>query len=154
MSHHRREYYRLSQSNDLGGLVVQLNNLFGHLVDRLDEMSGDRGTPEINSNLILNGSLRLGYVSVGNNYATVENDCILGVNTSLVAITITVSIITIAAGHLLFIKDVGGNVSTNAITIQTEGKATIDGQDSIDIFENYKSRILFCDGSNWFTLGG
>ena len=152
--YHGKEYYRLSQIAELPQLVTQLNNLFEHLVDRLDEMIGLRGDAEIDGSLKLGGSIGPTYVAKENSYTTVADDCIILVDTDLAAPTITLSLVSLISQNIVIVKDSSGNAHVNAITIATEGKATIDEQNSVDIFESYKSRILYCNGSNWFTFGG
>jgi len=53
------------------------------------------------------------------------------------------------SGNNLFIKDAGGNASTNKIRIAPES-GTIDGAASVIINSNYGAIEIYSDDSNWF----
>jgi hypothetical protein len=54
------------------------------------------------------------------------------------------------AGRTIHIKDAGGNAATNNITVDTGGSETIDGSATLVLNQDYMSRALYSDGSNWF----
>lgn len=44
--------------------------------------------------------------------------------------------------------------SSDTVTIDGNGAETINGSATLDLTDQYDSRILVCDGSEWYTLGG
>lgn len=50
-----KSQYLIINPGDLGDLANQLNRVLAQIGDRLDQISGDRGTPEFNSDVDLKG---------------------------------------------------------------------------------------------------
>ena len=63
---------------------------------------------------------------------------------------VTVTLATVSSNGAIVFKDSTGTASTNAITINRAGTATIDGATSQTISSNFGSLKLICDGTNWF----
>jgi len=57
----------------------------------------------------------------------------------------------VVSGRTIYIKDAGGNASTNNITVDTEGSETIDGSATLVMSTDYQAIQLYSDGSNWFV---
>lgn len=88
---------------------------------------------------------------VSSNYTVTTADEILLVDTSSIAITVTIPSVLLTSGRVLTFKDIG-NAYTNNITVVTEGTEKIDGQDSIVIDFNYGSYSVVSDGTNWYVI--
>ena len=115
------------------------------------------------SNLKVKKDLRVGkvadldgvkvkYVGKSAAYTITGDDCVVGVDTTSAAVTVTLDSDLVAAGRIIIVKDVGGNAATNAITIATEGSETIDGNATATISTAYGVVRLISDGTNWFTF--
>ena len=63
---------------------------------------------------------------------------------------VTVTLPAVSANAAIVFKDSTGGASTNAITINRAGTATIDGATSQTIASNYGSLKLISDGTDWF----
>lgn len=76
------------------------------------------------------------------------------VDTSLSAITVTLSTSDAVDTNMVTLKDVAGNAGTNAVTIETEGSATIDGATSGTLDSNYQSAELryAADTDEWEVI--
>lgn len=79
-------------------------------------------------------------------------DQVVFADTSTTALTVTLSTADTISGQLVIIRDVGGNATTNNITIATEGAQTIDGAATNVISTNNDVRRLVSNGTNWFTV--
>ena len=55
----------------------------------------------------------------------------------------------VAVGKIFLIKDEGGSAATNAITINTTGDVTIDGNSSISLVSDHASISVYYNGTNW-----
>lgn len=53
-----------------------------------------------------------------------------------------------------FVVSVIKTTSTDTVTIDGNGAETINGSATLSLTEEYDSRILVCDGSEWVTIGG
>jgi hypothetical protein len=86
-------------------------------------------------------------------YTILNDDESIGVDTSTIAITVTLpQISTIGLNNYkkYFIVDENGNAFTNNITINTTGGDTINGNSSYIINTNYETVSLYSNGSsNW-----
>lgn len=114
---------------DRDGLVEALGT-YQELADRLREYNGP-----LTANTLISGT-----------------EEVVGVDTSGAAVTVTLATALLASGREIVLKDVGGAAATNAITVDTEGTATIDGATSVSIASNYGAVKLVSDGSNWFGI--
>ena len=88
-------------------------------------------------------------------YQATVSDEYIGVDTSIMAITITlpeISTLGTPNNHKLYtITDEGGNALANNITIATSGGDTIIGQPSVVLNDNYNSISIYSDGTTeWF----
>lgn len=97
-------------------------------------------------------AVKVKYVGKTSAYTATGDDCIIGVNTTSAAVTITLGSDLVSEGRIVIIKDIGGAAATNAITVATEGSETIDGSASTTITTNYGVLRLFSDGTNWFSF--
>jgi len=75
------------------------------------------------------------------------------IDTSGVAITLTLDTDDVVDGREIIVKDTAGNANASNITIDTEGAETIDGAGSQTINTDYGYLRLYSDGSNWFIIG-
>jgi hypothetical protein len=81
-----------------------------------------------------------------NTTATSEQTVVL-VDTNAEAVTVTISSGATAAARQLTVVDIGGNASSNAITLAGDG-SSIKGKSSITT--NYGQARLVSDGEDWF----
>lgn len=79
-----------------------------------------------------------------------DQGIIQAVDTSGGTVTVTLASAMVEDGAEIIVKDEGGNAGTNAITVDTEGGETIDGNASITIGADYGRRRLYSDGTDWF----
>lgn len=74
------------------------------------------------------------------------------VDTTNGVLTVTLATADTSAGFHKRLFDVGGNIETNAVTINTEGSENVDGGGSVTWDHNNGSYVdLWSDGANWFT---
>jgi len=84
-------------------------------------------------------------------YSILATDYYITADTSANTITLTLpNTNTDETGRTFIIKDVGGNVATNPITIDGYQLETIDGQASFELSSPYGAVSLFTDGASWF----
>jgi len=102
--------------------------------------------------VVVGGGVALAHISKDTNYTTTADDCIVGVDSTGGAVTITLGSASVAAGKIVVIKDAGGGASSNNITIDTEGSETIDGSASTSITSDNGVVRLYSDGTNWFII--
>ena len=104
--------------------------------------------------LALRNMLVITRTATAASYTALSTDTYIGVTSTAVARTITLpAAATVESDKLYIIKDESGAAGTNNITIDGNASETIDGQATATIGTNYGSRTIFCDGSNWFTIG-
>lgn len=72
------------------------------------------------------------------------------VNAGAGPVTITLPAVGTHVGKYYYIKKIDS--SSNAVTIT--GNGTIDGETSIKLTLQYSYVMIFCDGDEWFLLGG
>lgn len=85
---------------------------------------------------------------------TTDDEEVIFVDTSGGAVTLTLASADAVDGNEIVVVDVGGSVETDALTIDTEGSETIDGESSITLETNFGAQVLASNGTNWFTAGG
>lgn len=87
-------------------------------------------------------------------YDTVSGDDIILVTYSATAAVTSLTITTdqLIAGRILTIKDAGMNAGTNHITIDTEGTAKIDNEDTYVINGDGDAVKLVSDSTNWWII--
>ena len=85
-------------------------------------------------------------------YTLADDEPAAAVDSNGAAATITIPTAQNNAGQMVYVLDSGGNASTNAITVDTEGSETIDGGGTVSIGTNYGQLTFMSDGSNWFTV--
>ncbi len=112
------------------------------------------GTDDItlSGTVVVGGGVSLAHISKDTNYTTTADDCIVSVDSTGGAVTITLGSASVAAGKIVVIKDAGGSANSNNITIDTEGSETIDGSASTSITSDYGVVRLYSDGTNWFII--
>jgi len=106
----------------------------------------------LSGTVVVGGGVALAHISKDTNYTTTADDCIVGVDSTGGAVTITLGSASVAAGKIVVIKDAGGGASSNNITIDTEGSETIDGSASTSITSDNGVVRLYSDGTNWFII--
>ena len=127
-------------TNTVSGLsATAVSNLEG------DNLSVD-GSGYLNATGLTDGAYDA-VSTVTSNYTASDNEAVLG-DASGGAITVTLP--SPANAVETVVKKIDS--STNAVTIATPGSETIDGQSSIDISNQYYSRTITSDGSNYFIL--
>lgn len=57
-----------------------------------------------------------------------------------------------ATGQIFTIKDASGTASSNNIIVDTAGAELIDGSATITLTQNYQSKEIYFDGTNYFVL--
>jgi hypothetical protein len=109
------------------------------------------GTTAPNSTLQVNGSFAVKRTGAGAS-ANSSGETIIGVTDTSIPRTITLDSDDLVAGRIIIIKDESGAAGANSITVDTEGAADVDGQDTFAISANYGVLRVYSDGSNWFTF--
>jgi len=88
--------------------------------------------------------------TISSNYTT-DGEQVFFVDSSGGSITLTLSTRDLVDGNVVSVVDVGGSAGTNAININTEGSANIDGLSSFSLDTDYGATELASDGTNWYT---
>jgi len=102
---------------------------------------------------ISNAPFVLKHIKVAADYQATTNDIIIGVDTTAVAVTITLPLITkMIEGQILYIKDEANNAATNNITIDRNG-SSIDNE-NINLLLNTDSGALnfYATPTGWFSF--
>lgn len=102
------------------------------------------------------GSLRYGRVTTATDYTPVGTDYLVSVTSTASPRVITLQAPAIfggtsAASRFLLVKDESGGAGTNNITI-TPTSSTIDGAASKTISTNYGAIIIYCNGTEFFSV--
>lgn len=95
--------------------------------------------------------LELDYLGTKTANSTIDQEGIVGGDTSSSAITLSLATTIENTGALMVIQDEGGNAGTNNITINANSGSNINGSGSITINSNYGGKLLYYNGSNWFA---
>jgi len=90
-------------------------------------------------------------VVTASSYGVLDSDYIIGISSSVATSIILPSPTIYQNGRLLIIKDVAGNASSHAYTIDGNGNL-IDGRNKYNLLVNYQSVQLFNFGSYWSIL--
>lgn len=85
-------------------------------------------------------------------YNAIQKDNVVLVDSSSGAVTVNLTPNIQRPGHILTVKDVGGQAGTNNITLQTWDGSTIDSQGNYVINTDYGKVTILFDGNNWFTI--
>jgi hypothetical protein len=88
-------------------------------------------------------------------YAITATNATVFVNTSGGAFTVTLPNPTTTTGQIFRIKDVGGALGTNQLTVAPFGTETIEGQAStipVKLYANYGNYAFQSDGTNWWKV--
>lgn len=83
-------------------------------------------------------------------YTATSADCIVLVDATAAATTITLPAAAGASGQLLIVKKTDS--SANAVTVDGSGSETIDGATTKSLAAQYDVAIIFCDGTAWHVL--
>lgn len=87
------------------------------------------------------------------NYPVGASDILIPVNTTGGSFTITLP--SPATQRRIMIKDVGGALGTNPLTIARNGSESIEGlAANLIVYSNWGFYTLQSDGTNWFKVGG
>ncbi|MDW7727004.1 MAG: hypothetical protein SCH70_07815 [Candidatus Methanoperedens sp.] len=78
-----------------------------------------------------------------------SHDCVL-VNAQTAAIILTLPDTANREGKIYDIKKIDS--STNTVTLETAGSETIDGEQTLVIYEQYDSYTILSDGTNWHMV--
>ena len=136
-----------------GGLFTAINSSNAYVTSSIN--IGSTATPTHPLTVIgashLSGGLIHKRTAITNDYSIVLTDYYLGVDTTSNTVQLTIpAASTTTEGQTFVVKDEGGNVSSNAITIIRSDSDTIDGETSAAIESPYGALSLYTDGSNWF----
>lgn len=104
-----------------------------------------------NSTLQVQGSMSLNIRSTPSNDALAETDNTLLVNAATGSVTITLPPVTNIVGRIYTVKKIGGSID-NAVTLQPQGGAQIEGAANYIIYNNYTYVTIQTDGSNWYVI--
>lgn len=104
-----------------------------------------------NSTLDVQGSMSLKIRTATGNEALAETDNTLLVNAGTGAVTITLPPVANIAGRVYTIKKIAGSID-NAVTLQPQGGAQIEGGTNYIIYNNYTYVTIQTDGSNWYVI--
>ncbi|OQY38546.1 MAG: hypothetical protein B6226_03505 [Candidatus Cloacimonetes bacterium 4572_65] len=96
--------------------------------------------------------IKLAVTSKTGAYTTTTSDCVVGVDTTSGAVTITLGTATVSAGRVVIVNDEGANAGTANITVATEGSETIDGSATATIATNSLAARYYSNGTDWFTF--
>jgi hypothetical protein len=110
-----------------------------------DTSAGHIPRPQVDNELVT--------ASISSN-TTTSGEEVVFVDTSSSAITVTLASADVADGNRVIVADTASNASSNNITIDTGGGASIDGGSSITIDSDDGAAVVISDGTNWFTAGG
>lgn len=111
----------------------------------------DRKT-EAGAHVVKSSGLEVANVKTFTADTTTDGSAVYAYATTGATVTLTVSSEDIAAGSVIIVKDAGGDASTNAITVDTEGSQNIDGSASQTINTDYGVLRLFADGDKLHTF--
>lgn len=89
----------------------------------------------------------------GNNASSTEDSRFALMDTSSSTATFTLSTADNNEGRVITVVDIGGNATNNAITVNTEGSANVDGGSSISVGSNHGQVTVMSDGTNWWSVG-
>ena len=97
----------------------------------------------------------LNHVTVSANYTIKDEDEIIGVDTDVAAVTLTLpSAAAAAEGRPYSIQDEGNNADVNNITIVTEGSELINEQNSYVVNSRNGGVGLYSDKTDWWARSG
>lgn len=100
----------------------------------------------------ITGKFKLAVVAKNSNYTATADDCLIYVNTSTTAWTITLPSSASNPGQVLIIVDQSGNASNKNITISRAGTDDIVGNNSTIISWNYGSVMLTTSGNGSWNI--
>ena len=107
----------------------------------------------INKVTSINTGVVLNRISTTTNYTALKSNYIIGVDSTSNPVTITLpDASTLSSGHAFIVKDEGGAVSNNSITISASGSQQIDSVNSIVLEVPYSSIQLYCNGTSKFFV--
>jgi hypothetical protein len=116
--------------------------------DSLDDTHTFNGKASFNNGVAVNR------VSINSDYTMQVTDYIIGVNTNLDNVSITLPDATqTSVGQIFVIKDETGNSESNPIQITVQvGGQLIDGVEVVTLNSNYSAVSIYCDGQNNFLI--
>ena len=118
-----------------------------------DTITSDGRVTFSNNTLNINGALRLKRRNVTSTITSSADDHFIGVNSSGGPFDVRLlSAASLQNGQTLVIKDEGGAVNTNIVTIRAQSGQTIDGGDSIVLESPYAAISLYSNGSNAYFI--
>jgi len=148
-------------TNAAGGINFGggLSNLYRSAADTL-KTDGNfivGGSMTFSGGTSFGGALNLNYGTVQTtNYAVAASDCVIPVNSSAGAVTITLTAVTAAQkGRLVIVKDVGGSASMSGknIVVSPNGSNKIDGVNaSVAIDGDRYSFMFVCNGVDGWDI--
>ena len=107
----------------------------------------------VNKVTSINTGVVLNRISTSTNYTALKSNYIIGVDSTNNPVTITLpDASTLSSGHAFIVKDEGGAVSSNSITISASGSQQIDSVNSIVLEVPYSSIQLYCNGTSKFFV--
>ncbi len=107
----------------------------------------------INKVTSINTGVSFNRISTSIDYNVKKSNYIIGVDSTSNPVTITLpDASTLSSGHTFVVKDEGGAVSSNTITISASGSQQIDSVNSIVLEVPYSSIQLYCNGTSKFFV--
>lgn len=107
-----------------------------------------------NGKATFNQGMSVNRVLVNGDYTMQATDYIIGVNTNMDSISITLPDASqLSSGQIFVIKDEAGNSEANPIQINVQvGGQLIDGQQSFFLYSNFAALSIYSDGQNNFMI--
>lgn len=94
--------------------------------------------------------IKLAYTTKSGNYTLTTSDYMVAVDANAAAVTITLPAASGNTGLTYVIKKIDS--SGNNVTIDANGSETIDGSATVVLSSQWQSKMIMCDGSNWFVV--
>jgi len=140
--------YRIRVQGDL--LIIERATAVTSLPNGDETWDSQDEVLSVSSTGLAGATLAYRAVSASGNFLAA--DWVLAVDTSGGAVTLTLPTALLHAGRTFLVKDVGGVLETNPITIATQGAETIDGESAVVLRRNYGAVHVFSNGANWFLF--
>jgi hypothetical protein len=138
-----------------GGIFTQVNGSQAYTTSSIQV--GSSGTPahplSIAGDSFLSGAVIHKRLNVGADYSVTTSDYYVGVDTTSIAVKLTLPLAsTTTSGQTFIVKDEGGSGNTNNITISGSGVDTIDGLNQVVLASPHASIQLYCNGVSKYFI--
>ena len=141
--------FELDTKATLSNAAAKLLSLKNNTVEK---MSVDKDGKIASAGITLSGPATLKRAAVSTTPYSTAGENLVGVTTTAVLMTVTLSNADKVAGRTVEVKDESGNAGTGGFGIVVQPQTgTIDGQASLPIGTDYGVLRVYSDGANWFT---